>query len=471
VKLFGHHVTRLFVVLAGLDTAVFLTALSLLGRSSTCRACELNGLLSLNPLQALLLTAVFLLITTSVGLYNTDAVRDFRTFLKRFVLASQLIFIPTLVALAVSKAVAGLPFGWHVGMLSLAIALFMGVLFTLHLVLSWCLGLPFMKRRILVLGEGQYADAIVEYLKGPGRSHFHHTRTISSWRPAGGAPRLGNLLLKVAPEERLSLWAVAEHLRADEIVVAVDDRRGLPVSELLECKLQGVAIVDALTFWEREAGQIDPVHAGVGWLTFSGGFAFDRRHRVVKRASDLVIAAAFLLAVLPLALLTALAIRIESRGPIFYRQERVGLNGRIFRVWKFRSMRVDAEGDGVPRWAQSTDDRVTRVGRFIRKARIDEIPQAINVLVGDMSFIGPRPERPFFVEQLREQIPHYDLRHRVRPGITGWAQVNYPYGASAEDATRKLAYDLYYLKKNDLLLDFAILVQTVRVVLFAHGAR
>jgi sugar transferase (PEP-CTERM system associated) len=470
VKLFGHHVTRLFVGLAGLDATLFLAALNLLGRSSHCRGCELHSLVSLNPLQALLLTGVFLLISTSVGLYNTDAVRDFRIFLKRFVLASQLIFIPMLVVFGVSKAVAGLPFGWYVGVLSLAIALFMGVLFVLHLALAWCLGLPFLKKRILVLGDGPYAEAIVEYLEGPGRSHFRHLRTIPSWRPAG-APRIGNLLLKVAPEERVSLWAVAEQLHADEIVVAVDDRRGLPVSELLECKMQGVSVVDALTFWEREAGQIDPVRAGAGWLTFSGGFAFDRRRRVVKRGSDLVISAGFLLAILPLALLTALAIRLESPGPIFYRQERVGLNGKVFRVWKFRSMRVDAEGDGVPRWAQTTDDRVTRVGRVIRKARIDEIPQVLNVLAGDMSFIGPRPERPFFVEQLREQIPHYDLRHCVRPGITGWAQVNYPYGASIEDATRKLAYDLYYLKKNDLLLDFAILVQTVRVVLFGLGAR
>jgi lipopolysaccharide/colanic/teichoic acid biosynthesis glycosyltransferase len=167
----------------------------------------------------------------------------------------------------------------------------------------------------------------------------------------------------------------------------------------------------------------------------------------------------------------AQAIKQGSRGPIFYRQERVGLNGAIFKVWKFRSMRTDAEGDGVPRWANSTDDRVTRIGRFIRKVRIDEIPQIINVLSGDMSFVGPRPERPFFVEQLRKEIPHYDLRHKVKPGITGWAQINYPYGASIEDAKQKLSYDLYYLKNNDAVLDFAILAQTVRVILFAHGGR
>jgi len=465
-------VTRLFVVLAGLDAVLFMATLTYLGRVPDCRGCELDSLLGLNPFQALLLSGLFVLVATAVGLYNTDAVRDFGTFLKRFALAAQLVFVPTLVAVGVSKGLAGAPFLSHLGVLSLALALFMGVLLTLHVGIAWCLGLPFLKKRILVLGDGPYADAIVEYLEGPGRSHFRHLQTIPSWRPSSGvAPRLGNLLLKVAPEARLSLWAVADELRADEIVVAVDDRRGLPVSELLECKLQGVSVVDALAFWEREAGQIDPVRAGAGWLTFSGGFAFDRRRRGVKRASDLVISIAFLVAVLPLVLLTALAIRVESRGPIFYRQERVGLNGKIFRVWKFRSMRVDAEKDGVPRWAQTADDRVTRVGRFIRKARIDEIPQVLNVLAGDMSFIGPRPERPFFVDQLREQIPHYDLRHCVRPGITGWAQVNYPYGASFEDAMRKLAYDLYYLKKNDLLLDFAILVQTVRVVLFGQGAR
>jgi sugar transferase (PEP-CTERM system associated) len=470
VKLFGHHVARPFVVLAGLDAAVFMGGLSLLAHGPQCHGCKLAGAVTLNPWQAILLTGTFLLIATSVGLYNGDAARDFRTFLKRFLLVAQLIIAASLLAFGVGAALTGGPFGRYLGFLSLAVAGFLGALFAIHLCIGWCFGLPFMKKRVLVLGEGPYADAIVDYLEGPGRSHFRHLRTIPSWRPSG-APRLGNLLLKVAPEQRPTLWAAVQELHADEIVVAADDRRGLPVSELLECKLQGVSVVDALAFWEREAGQIDPVRAGAGWLTFSAGFNLDRRRRAVKRLSDVVISVLFLVAVLPLAALTALAIRLESPGPVFYRQERVGLNGRIFRVWKFRSMRVDAEGDGVPRWAQTTDDRVTRVGRFIRKVRIDEIPQVLNVLIGDMSFIGPRPERPFFVEQLREQIPHYDLRHRVRPGITGWAQVNYSYGASVEDARRKLAYDLYYLKKNDLLLDFAILMQTVRVVLFAHGSR
>jgi sugar transferase (PEP-CTERM system associated) len=260
-------------------------------------------------------------------------------------------------------------------------------------------------------------------------------------------------------------------LRTDEIIVTGDDKHDLPVAELLECKMRGISVVDDLTFWEREAGLIDATKVGPEWLAFSSGFVFNHHRRLLKRAIDLAISAAFLTLVLPLCLLVALAIKLESPGPVFYRQERVGLNGRVFKLWKFRSMRTDAEKDGVPRWAASADDRVTRIGHFIRKVRIDEIPQVINVLAGDMSFIGPRPERPFFVEQLREQLPNYDLRHRVRPGITGWAQVNYPYGASIEDAKRKLSYDLFYLKKNDMLLDLAILMQTVRVVLFAHGAR
>src|SRR5690606_15515947 len=180
---------------------------------------------------------------------------------------------------------------------------------------------------------------------------------------------------------------------------------------------------------------------------------------------------AFLIAALPIILVVAAAIKLESPGPVIYRQERVGLNGKVFKVWKFRSMRSDAEKDGVPRFASTGDSRVTRIGKFIRKVRIDEIPQIVNVLRGDMSFVGPRPERPFFTEQLRREIPHYDLRHKVKPGITGWAQINYPYGDSLDDAKRKLAYDLYYLKNNDVVLDFAILAQTVRVILFAHGSR
>lgn len=331
------------------------------------------------------------------------------------------------------------------------------------------LGLSFTKKRLLVYGDGRSAKAVADFVNGIGRSHFRDVAVLGGV-PVGTPMQSGNLLLSPQAEPG-AVSELAERLRTDEIVVAVEDKAALPYLDLLECKLKGVAVVDAVTFWEREAGRIDPQEVAADWLTFSKGFAYGARRRVVKRALDLAVSIGFLLAVLPLTLVVALLIKLDSRGPIFYRQERIGLNGRTFRLWKFRSMRTDAEADGVARWAKSGDDRVTRVGRVIRKLRIDEIPQIINVLAGDMSFIGPRPERPFFVEQLRQQIPYYDLRHRVRPGITGWAQVNYPYGASVEDAKRKLSYDLFYLKKNDLLLDFAILAQTVRVILLAEGAR
>jgi sugar transferase (PEP-CTERM system associated) len=472
VKLFGHYINRTVVLFAGLDAFLFLILLHTIGLLYRCDVCYLHSLIHLKLHQALLLTGVFLLITSSVGLYNTDATQDLRTFLKRLLLAWQLVVLPTVAVLAVTKTAIGMAFGWYVGIISLAITLFMAALLLLRLVLVWGLGLRFLKKRLIVVGDGAAAQAVADFLQGPGRSHFRCVEVVRDYRaPADRPMAIGNLKMRPPLAERAPLWAVAESLRAEQIVVAVEEKRGLPVAELLECKLKGIQVVDALTFWEREAGQIDPAAAGAGWLAFNEGFAMDQRHRFFKRLADLVISLAFLAAIAPLCLFVALAIKLESRGPVFYRQERVGLNGQVFRLWKFRSMRADAERDGVPRWAGAGDNRVTRVGRFIRMVRIDEIPQVINVLAGDMSFIGPRPERPFFVEQLKQQIAHYDLRHRVRPGITGWAQVNYPYGASVEDAKRKLAYDLYYLKKNDLLLDFAILVQTVRVILFAHGAR
>ena len=235
--------------------------------------------------------------------------------------------------------------------------------------------------------------------------------------------------------------------------------------------MAGVNVTDYLSFWERETGQIDLDEVKPSWLALSDGFRVNKMHRFFKRAFDIVVSLAFLIITLPLMLVTALLIKLESPGPIFYRQTRTGLHGKPFDVIKFRSMRQDAEKDGVPKWASNVDSRITRVGHLIRRSRIDEIPQVLNVLMGHMSFVGPRPERPFFVKELEDEIPLYSLRHNVRPGITGWAQVNYPYGASVEDAKRKLAYDLYYAKNGGLFLDLVILTQTVRVVLSGDGAR
>lgn len=462
------------MVLAGLDGGLFLAALRLLSLQQHCSFCYFNSLVSLNLLRATTLACVFILLCASVGIYNADALRSFRTFLKRFVIAWQVIFILAVGFFAISKIALGVPFGWFVGILSLAICLFMAMLLGLRFFFHLYYRSSFLKRRVLVLGQGANANAVIGYMNGAGRNHLKHVQTIDSCRATENRFRSteGNLAIgEPSSHAATPLLQTAQQMRVDEIIVAVEDKRGLAVWDLLECRLNGIDVIEYLNFWEREFAQIDVSNIGPGTLAFTGGFHLNRRRRVLKRVGDFIVSLVFLAAVLPITLLVALAVKLESRGPVFYRQERVGLNGRIFRVWKFRSMRQDAEKDGVPRWATAKDNRVTRVGRFIRATRIDEIPQIINVLEGDMSFIGPRPERPFFVQQLRQEMPYYDLRHRVKPGITGWAQVNYRYGEFIEDARQKLAYDLYYVKNNDVFLDLAILVQTVRVILFAHGAQ
>ena len=260
-------------------------------------------------------------------------------------------------------------------------------------------------------------------------------------------------------------------MNASEIVIATEDRRGLPVHQLVQCRLAGITVLDYLDFYERESGRVDISALTPSWFIFSSGFRTGAVVDAVKRAFDMLLCLLMLVAVLPLMAFTALAIALDSKGPILYRQERVGLHGRSFVLLKFRSMTTDAERDGAPIWAAKRDPRVTRIGWVIRKLRIDELPQLYNVLRGDMSFVGPRPERPYFVDRLAESIPYYLERHSVKPGITGWAQVHYPYGASLEDAKQKLSYDLFYLKNRGLFLDLIVLIRTVRVVLWPDGAR
>lgn len=245
----------------------------------------------------------------------------------------------------------------------------------------------------------------------------------------------------------------------------------MPLRQLLDCKLYGIRVVDIATYFEKTLAQIKVSHVNAGWLVFGDGFNQGVVRTLVKRVFDVLFSGAILILTLPLMALTAVAIRLESRGPVLYRQERVGLNGEVFNVVKFRSMRTDAEKDGKPRWATLNDDRVTRVGKFIRKVRIDELPQLFNVLRGEMSLVGPRPERQFFVDDLVTKIPYYAVRHSVKPGVTGWAQVRYEYGSTIEDSVEKLQYDLYYVKNHTLFLDLLILLETVAVVLTGKGAR
>jgi sugar transferase (PEP-CTERM system associated) len=263
---------------------------------------------------------------------------------------------------------------------------------------------------------------------------------------------------------------VAKH-QIDRIVVGLADRRGkLPIEELLKAKMTGVRVEDATTTYERVTGKILIDDLRPSWLIFSDGFRVSRSTRMVKRSFDLTLAAALAIVSFPAMLLTALAIWLEDGAPVLYCQERVGENGRPFTLCKFRSMRKDAEKSGRPVWAKDGDDRITRVGGFIRKTRLDELPQLWNVVRGDMSFVGPRPERPYFVEELAREIPFYQQRHAVKPGITGWAQVKYRYGSSLEDAMEKLRYDLYYIKHLSITFDLTIVFDTVKVVLFRKGA-
>ncbi len=251
----------------------------------------------------------------------------------------------------------------------------------------------------------------------------------------------------------------------------LDARGCLAGPALLDLKLRGIRVFDEMSFWEQHLGRINLDCLDERWLTYADGFASSTWSVVAKRVMDILVSLAVMVLTLPLMLITALLIKLDSKGPVFYRQERVGLHGRPFTLFKFRSMKVDAEAGGRPRWASQKDPRVTRLGGFIRSTRIDELPQLINVLRGEMSFVGPRPERPHFVEQLAEVIPFYHERSYVKPGITGWAQVNFPYGASVEDARQKLSYDLYYVKNRSIFLDIMILFSTVRVILFREGAR
>jgi len=325
---------------------------------------------------------------------------------------------------------------------------------------------PHLEERVLILGTGTTARMLARQI-GTQQDFAYRLVGFVDEGEDHNYVRQHDILGNATDLERL----VAGR-RIDRIVVGLSDRRGhLPIEALLRAKLSGVRVEDATTTYERLTGKILIDDLKPSWLVFSDGFRASRWTRFLKRMLDLAMSMIIAFLTAPLMMLTALAIRLDSRGPILYSQERVGENGRIFTVFKFRSMKTDAEQAGRPVWARDKDDRITRVGRFIRKTRLDELPQLWNVMCGNMSFVGPRPERPFFVEQLAREIPFYMQRHAVKPGLTGWAQVKYEYGSSIEDAMEKLRYDLYYIKHLSIFFDLTIVLDTVKVVLFGKGAK
>lgn len=324
-------------------------------------------------------------------------------------------------------------------------------------------------RNILIIGYGPDALGVASDIDRQATGVYRLVGFYPSGHESESAPNLpAPVFLRTKSLDTL----VAEH-RIDEIVVSVREQRGgaLPLRQLLECRIQGVPVHSLPAFSERLKGEVPLDSLKASWLIYSNGFDQGLVRTAVKRTFDILVALTLLLVSWPIMLLAALAIRLEDGAPVIFRQERIGLFGRPFKVLKFRSMRTDAEKDGVARWAQANDSRITRVGRFIRKTRIDELPQLFNVLKGEMSLVGPRPERPSFVEQLTAEIPYYAIRHSVKPGVTGWAQVRFSYGASLSEARRKLQFDLYYVKNHSLVLDLQIIMETVRVVIFGEGAR
>jgi len=317
--------------------------------------------------------------------------------------------------------------------------------------------------KIVILGSGPHAQHLYSELQRHPEVGFEVVGYMGPRSEDFAAPWLG---------ESGDLRGRSHEHTVARVIVALEDRRGkIPVDDLLACRLAGIKVEEHTSVLERLHAKMDLASIRPSYLIFTDGFAKSRLTLAIKRTADVLGGVVGLAVTSPVMVLTAIAIKLDSKGPIFLHQKRVGLDGIPFTLYKFRSMRSDAESQTGPVWANKADDRITRVGRFIRTTRIDEIPQMWNILRGEMSFVGPRPERPFFVEQLRKEIPFYAERLSVRPGLTGWAQIKYPYGASIEDSKEKLAYDLYYIKNISLLFDLSILLRTVRVILFRQGAR
>lgn len=319
---------------------------------------------------------------------------------------------------------------------------------------------------VIVLGTGKMAHDIASEIKEKRDTGFEIVHFIGEKNPSFQLPEGIPITADVS-----QLPQLCRTHKVERVVVAMDDRRGkTPIPQLMDCKFMDIPVEYGIEFYERLTGKILVEKMNPDWIIYSSGFRKGRLLMFIKKTLDILLALFGLIVTLPITLSSALIIRLESPGPVFYSQERVGFQGRTFNVLKFRSMRSDAEKDG-PVWAREEDDRVTKFGRFIRKSRIDELPQMINVLKGDMSFVGPRPERPIFVEQLSKSIPYYTVRHNVKPGITGWAQICYPYGASEEDALHKLEYDLYYIKYMSIQMYLWVIFQTIKTVLFQKGSR
>jgi len=394
-------------------------------------------------------------------LYDFVVMHDRRELVLRLMQALGLAWV----ALALMfYAVPQVMIGRGVSFISLPLALLLMVAW--RVAIHWVLGHPELGERILIVGSGPFAIEIARETLGRPDAGFRVVGFVDSDPALVGQSLINPKVIGLTSE----LGELVKSEKIDRIVVAIGDRRGqFPTQELLRLSLSGdVSIEESASFYERLTGRVLLDMIRPSWLIFSSRGQRVRTSEVARAIMHRTIALLGAIISLPIAIVTAILIKIDSRGPVLYKQQRVGKNGRAFTLMKFRSMRTDAEKDG-PVWAKSEDERMTRLGRIIRKIRVDEIPQFWNILRGDMNFVGPRPERPHFVAQLAQEIPFYEQRHLIPPGLTGWAQIKYPYGASIEDAKQKLQYDLYYIKNQNLTLDATILFETIKTILFGRG--
>ncbi|MGD2081600.1 MAG: TIGR03013 family PEP-CTERM/XrtA system glycosyltransferase [Chromatiales bacterium] len=464
IRLFGHYVSKLYVVLGILELGLFYVAL-LIGFQLGYPGAGLADIPPDLPLFAAagLFAVILSSAVVAMGLYQRTTPEGSAGLILRLGIS---LILASMALSLLFYAFQDLFLGRKVVGSALLISFF-GVLL-LRGAYFRAFGTDSQKHRLLVLGTGQCARQI-QMLETP-EARFRVVSFVSLGGDSSAVPEDRHVRLDEGG--RLLDLAVASDV--DEVVVAVDERRGrLPLDELLDCKMNGFPVIDLLTFFEKEACRVNTDLLNPSWIFHSNGFFVGAFAEQWKRALDLLAAVVLLIPGSLLMLVVAAASTIESRGrhPVFFHQTRVGRHGKPFTLHKFRSMGPDAESDGVARWATPGDDRVTPLGRFIRKTRLDELPQLLNVLRGEMSLVGPRPERPEFVGELEKKIPYYAERHRVKPGITGWAQLQYQYGANAEDAKQKLQYDLYYVKNASPFLDLLILLGTVEVILLGKGAR
>lgn len=423
-----------------------------------------DALIERNGFYKAALATVFCLASFYLfDLYDFVVMHDRRELVLRLLQALGLAWV----ALAlIFYAMPTVMIGRGVSLISLPLALLLMVGWRLGI--HWVLGHPELGERILIVGSGDFAVEIARETLGRPDAGFRVVGFVDSDPALVGKSLINPKVIGLTSE----LASLVRSENIDRIVVAIGDRRGqFPTQELLRLSLSGdVSIEESASFYERLTGRVLLDMIRPSWLIFSSRGRRARINELVRTIMHRAVALFGAILSLPIVVVTAILIKIESRGPVLYKQERVGKNGRVFTLMKFRSMRTDAEKDG-PVWAQTSDNRMTRVGRIIRKIRVDEIPQFWNILRGEMSFVGPRPERPHFIAQLAQEIEYYEQRHLIAPGLTGWAQIKYPYGASVEDARQKLQYDLYYIKNQSISLDATIMFETVKTILLGRGGR